>query len=83
MTDIVTRLAKCAAVSEIVGDNPVVLYGAADEIKRLKERLANVSDDNQRIRQSIKEYVQNSTRITNDMLREMWVRDGGEDSTDG
>lgn len=59
---------------------------AADEIERLRKRLAEadeanrrVSDENQRMRQSVKEYLSNLARVTNDMLREMWEREVGNE----
>lgn len=62
------------------------LHKQADEIERLRERLAEadecnrrVSDENQRIRQAIKEYLGNLARVTNDMLRETWERESGDE----
>lgn len=39
MSDIVKRLNKSIEVSEIIGDNPVVLCDAANEIERLHEEI--------------------------------------------
>ena len=59
---------------------------AADEVEwllaeneKLRERLASVNDENQRIRQAIKEYLGNLARVTNDMLRETWEREVKDD----
>ena len=58
--DIVKRLLKVAAVSEIIKDNPKIYYDAAHEIARLRERLAEadeanrrVSDENEKLRRAL------------------------------
>ena len=85
------REATPAATLEEYITNPCIPkneneWWASREITRLRERLAEadecnrrVSDENQRIRQAIKEYLSNLARVTNDMLRETWERESGDD----
>lgn len=87
MRDIVERLELQAFVADKIqsGMKPLIM-DCLEEITRLRERLAEadeanrrVSDENQRIRQAIKEYLGNLARVTNDMLRETWERESGDE----
>ena len=84
MSDIVEELREYAVGSSLPVERELIEKTVA-EITRLCERLAEadeanrrVSDENQCIRQSIKEYLGNLARVTNDMLRETWERESGE-----
>lgn len=68
--DIVKRLLKVAAVSEIIKDNPKIYYDAAHEITRLRERLAEadeanrrVSDENEKLRVQLNEQIASSKQL--------------------
>ena len=72
MTDIVKRLAKCAAVSEIVGDNPEIYYDAVHEIETLRHdiMISRSHPENEAIRRETVKWQQAANKSLSDLQRE-------------